>query len=93
MISIEFLSSIAGYVDGQVAKVVLNGSYEITSFKVKEAEQGLVNMQYVVPDGVVPIVSLIELRDSSDTVISSNEVYVPITADTIITQSIRVKEG
>jgi len=93
VISIEFLSSIAGYVDGQVAKVVLNGSYEITSFKVKEAEQGLVNMQYVVPDGVVPIVSLIELRDSSDTVISSNEVYVPITADTIITQSIRVKEG
>ncbi|WP_019849831.1 hypothetical protein [Desulfitobacterium sp. PCE1] len=93
MISTEFLSSVAGYVDGQVAKVVLNKSYEITSFKVKETEQGLVNMQYVVPDGVVPIVSLIELRDSSDTVISSNEVYVPITADTIITQSIRVKEG
>ncbi|AFL99769.1 hypothetical protein Desde_1343 [Desulfitobacterium dehalogenans ATCC 51507] len=93
MISTKFLSSIAGYVDGQVAKVVLNGSYEITSFKVKETGQGLVNMQYVVPDGAVPIVSLIELRDSSDTVISSNEVYVPITADTIITQSIRVKEG
>lgn len=93
MISTEFLSNVADHVDGQIAKVVLNESYEITDFSIKETEQDLVNMQYVVPNGVVPTVVLIELKDVSDNVISSNEVYVPITADTIITQTIRVKEG
>lgn len=93
MISTEFLTSVAGYIEGETTKVVLNGDYEITSFKTKETGQGLITMQYIVPNGVMPIVTLIELRDSSDNVISINEVYVPITADTIITQTIRVKEA
>ncbi|AFL99536.1 hypothetical protein Desde_1104 [Desulfitobacterium dehalogenans ATCC 51507] len=93
MIPITFLEDVADYVDGRITKVVLNGYYEITDFDVKQVREGIINMEYKVHNGAVPLITLIELRDSSNNVISSNNVYVPITTDTIITQTIRVKEG
>lgn len=92
MITTQFLGDIAGFADRKIAKVVLNGNYSITSFDQKQVAQDLVNMQYTVPNGAIPIINLIELKDSLNNVISSNSVYVPITADTIITQTIKIKE-
>lgn len=93
MISTEFLSEVVGFVDGRIMKVVLNGSYEIMDFALKQVSEGLINMQYMVPNGSVSAITLIELKDSANSVVSSNPVYVPITTDTIITQTIQVKEG
>lgn len=93
MIPVSMIHDIADYVDARITKVVLNGYHEITDFDVKQVSETVVNMEYKVLNGAVPLITLIELRDSSNNVVSSNNVYVPITTDTIITQTIRVKEG
>lgn len=93
MISTELLNDVANYVNGKIAKVVLNDSYEITDFDLKQVDTDTINLQFTVPNGAVAAITGIELRENPDTVISSNTVYVPITTDTIITQTIEVKEG
>ena len=93
MITTGFLGNVAEFVNSKIAKVVLNSSYEITNFDAKQVSSGLINMQYTVPNGAITAINLIELKDNAGNVVSSNQVYVPITADTIITQTIKVKEG
>ncbi|MDF2925879.1 MAG: ketopantoate hydroxymethyltransferase [Paenibacillaceae bacterium] len=93
MIATAFLTDVATYTDGRIAKVVLNDTYTITDFTVKEVSGAAVAMQYMVPVADVSLVTKIELKDSADNVISSNDVYVPIASDTILLQSIQVKEG
>lgn len=92
MIDSQFLQDIAGYVNGRIAKVVLNGMVEITDFIVKEAPDRMVILQYIIPVAAVPHVELIELRDGIGTLISSNAVEIPITSDTLMLQTVEVKE-
>nr|WP_150959370.1 ketopantoate hydroxymethyltransferase [Aneurinibacillus sp. XH2] len=93
MITQEFLHDVAEYSNGRVAKVVINDTYEITNFEVKEVTDNVLALNYIVPAGSVSVVTKIELKDSSDKLISSNTVNVPITTDTMMIQSIEVKEG
>lgn len=93
MIACTLLSEIAALTDSKIAKVVLNGTYEIDTFEVKSVTGATVGMQYIVPASAVPVVTKIELKNSADQVISSNDVYVPITSDTLILQTIEVKEA
>lgn len=93
MIANTLLSEIAILADSRIAKVVLNETYEIDDFEVKSVSGSTVGMQYIVPISTVPVVTKIELKDGAGQVISSNDVYVPITSDTLILQTIEVKEG
>ncbi|GIO42461.1 ketopantoate hydroxymethyltransferase [Paenibacillus apis] len=93
MIASTLLSEIATLTDSKIVKVVLNETYEITNFEVKAVSGSTVGMQYIVPASVVPVVNKIELKNSSDQLVTSNDVYVPITSDTLILQTIEVKEG
>lgn len=93
MIASTLLSEVADLVDSKIAKVVLNGTYEIDTFEVKSVTGATVGMQYIVPASAVPVVTKIELKNSVNQVISSNDVYVPITSDTLILQTVEVKEG
>lgn len=94
MISQEFLNDVADYMDGRVAKVVLNeGEVIITDFFIKDITGSELTLQYMVLAGSVTDITLIELQDASGGVISANEVEIPITADTIMIQTILVKEG
>lgn len=93
MIDASFLAELASYVNGEITKLSLNsGAHEITDFELKEVDQSTVEMEYLIPIGSVAEVTLIELKNSSDETISSNAVYVPITADTIIRHTIQLKE-
>ena len=92
MIASAILSAMATLVDNKIAKVVVNDTYEITTFEVKAVNGGSVGMQYLIP-ATIPIVTKIELKDSENKNISSNDVYVPITTDTLILQTIEIKEG
>lgn len=92
MIETQLLHDVAEFVDGRVAKVVLNESYEINIFDVKEAIDGTLTLNYIVPAAEVPLVTLIELKDDADRLLSSNTVHVPISSDTKILQTIEVKE-
>lgn len=93
MIDTVFLHDVAEYVDSRVAKVVLNGTYVITDFEVKQVTDNVLAMKYLIPAADVSLVTKIELKDATDNVISSNNVYIPITADHLMIQSIEVKEG
>lgn len=92
MISEEFLHDVAEYVDGQVAKVVLNGSYEIEEFETKAVTDNVLALNYIIPASEISLVTTIELKDVADTIITSNIVQVPITSDTLMLQTIEVKE-
>lgn len=92
MITPTFLQDVATYVDSKIAKIVLNDVYEVTQFSTRTVAGGKVSLQYLVPFGSVVEVVKIELRDVAGNVLSSNAVYVPVTTDTLISQTIEVKE-
>ncbi len=93
MIASTLLSEIAELVDSKITRVVLNETYEIDIFEVKSVTGSTVGMQYIVPASAVSVVTKIELKNSAGQVISSNDVYVPITSDTLILQTVEVKEA
>lgn len=92
MIAELLLHDLAEYVGGRVAKVVLNGNYEIVEFEVKQVTDNVLALNYLVPVSDVPLITLIELKDSANKVLSSHEVNVPITSDTMMLQTLEVKE-
>jgi len=93
MIAEGILHDVAEYVNGRVAKVVLNGTYTITDFEVKSVTDSVLVLNYIIPVAEIPLVTLIELKDAADTVLSSNAVNIPIAADHLMLQTIEVKEG
>jgi hypothetical protein len=93
MILQSYLNEVAQYTNEKVAKVVLNGTYEISAFQVKQLTDSTLLMEYLVPAESVSEITLIELKSASGTVVSSNNVYIPVTSDTIIKHTITVKEG
>lgn len=93
MITQSLLNEMATYVDGRVAKVVINGSYEITNFKVKEVTDNVLALNYIVPVADVSLITSIEIKDASSNVLTSNQVNIPIVADHLMLQTITVKEA
>ena len=92
MINEQFLYDIAEYVDERVAKVVINESYEITEFEVKAVTNNVLALNYIVPASEVSLITKIELKDTENNQITANNVNVPITSDTLMLQTIEVKE-
>lgn len=93
MISSNFLNELTIFVDSKVNKVVLNENYEITNFTLKEIKDNVLSLQYIVPFGSVDHIEKVELKDPLDNVITSNNVFVPVVAESIISQEIIVKEA
>lgn len=93
MITTQFLNKTANFINTQVAKVVINGTYEITDFDVKQVTGNTLALNYLVPVADVSLITEIEIKDDQDNVISYNNVYVPITTDHMMIQAIEVKEG
>lgn len=92
MMDATFLQDVALYVDSRVAKVVLNGSYVITNFEVKAVTDNILALNYIVPVAAVPVITQIDLVDANDALIASNSVNVPITSDTVMLQTIEIRE-
>ncbi|MCM3703361.1 ketopantoate hydroxymethyltransferase [Paenibacillus macerans] len=93
MIASNLLHDVTDYVNGRVAKVVINNSYTITDFEVKTVNEKVLILNYIVPVSEVSLITLVELKDAADNVLSSNAVNVPITADHLMLQTIEIKEG
>lgn len=93
MIPSTFLHEVAEFIDGRVDKVILNdGEYEITTFTVKQANDSTMTLNYIIPNGSVETVTKIELANTAGEIVSSNEVEIPISSDTLMIQAIEVKE-
>jgi hypothetical protein len=93
MIDQAYLVELTEYTDDKIAKVVINnGAHVITSFEIKQTAANLLTMEYLVPASSVSEITIIELKSAANQLISSNNVFVPITTDTVIKQTIRVME-
>ena len=92
MITASFRQEVAVYVNTRIAKVVLNGSYEITDFEEKAVTESTVALNYIVPAADVPVINLIELRDAADSILTTNAVNVPVSSDTLMLQTVEIKE-
>ncbi|WP_068773464.1 ketopantoate hydroxymethyltransferase [Paenibacillus sp. FJAT-26967] len=93
MIEPAYLNELAEHTSAKVTKIVLNGTYEIEQLRVKTVSGGMLSLEYLVPFGSVDAVQTIEVEDSLHNKVSTNQVYVPITSDTIMRQTITIKEG
>lgn len=93
MITADLLHGVAEYVNSRVAKVVINGTYTITDFEVKAVTDNVLALNYIVPVAEVSLITLVELKDAADNVLTSDPVNVPITADHLMLQTIEVKEA
>jgi hypothetical protein len=93
VITASFLNEVAEFANAKVAKVVLNGAYEITTFQVKEVTDNVLALNYIVPAAEVSLITTIELKDAAGVTISHNDVYVPVTSDTLLVQTITIKEA
>ncbi|MBJ6360886.1 ketopantoate hydroxymethyltransferase [Paenibacillus sp. GCM10012307] len=93
MINPSLLHDMAVILNARIAKVVLNGSYEITDFRVKQVTDSTVALNYFVPVSDVSLITRIELQDAAGIVLTSNDVHVPLAADQIMMQTVAVKEA
>lgn len=92
MIPTSFQNDIASYVESQIAKVRINGTYDITDFTVKNVIGNKVDLVYMIPFGAVTEVHTMALLKVNDEVISTNDVYLPISSDTNISHTFTILE-
>ncbi len=93
MIAAALINDIAKFIDTEAMKIVLNdGAYEITDFVRKMVAEDTLHMEYIVPLGSVEAIEKIEIKNANDELRSENIVFVPITSDSILTQTIKVRE-
>ncbi|WP_018750212.1 hypothetical protein [Paenibacillus sanguinis] len=92
MITASFKQEVANYVNTRIAKVVLNESYEINEFEQKAVTDSTVALNYIVPAANVPVITRVELRDAADGILTTHEVNVPVSSDTLMLQTVEVKE-
>lgn len=92
MIPIEFQNDIASFVESQISKVQINGMYDIENFTVKSVIGNKVDMVYMIPFGSVAEVHSMALLKANDEIISTNDVYLPITSDTNISHTFTILE-
>lgn len=93
MIDKQFLQSIAEHVNAKVAKVVLNGKYQIDQFEVKKVTENVLALNYIVRAKDLSVINKIELKDPNNATISTNIVNIPVTTDQRMIQEIEIKEG
>lgn len=86
------LTATANFVSGDVAAARLNGSIKITSL-TKTLEGSTLTILYAVTPQQASAVTLVELLDANDTILTSSTVYVPITGTTMMKHTIPTKEG
>ncbi|WP_017812833.1 hypothetical protein [Paenibacillus shenyangensis] len=91
MIQNSYLQEIADYTNQRIAKVTLNGDYDINQFRIKQVTDEIVELEYLIPAADLSSVTQLELRSASNEVISSSEVFIPVVADTVVKQYVEVK--
>lgn len=76
-----------------IAKVRINGTLVITAFDLKEAIGSQVTIEYNVFASQIETITLVEVLDASNNVLTSSVVYVPVVLDVLMTHRINFKEG
>lgn len=92
-ISSKFTNNVAAFAASDVASVLINDTVKITNFSTKSAEGNIATVSYTVNPQQVSEITNVKLLDSSNSVLSSADVYVPMSGTVIMKHTILVKEG
>lgn len=87
------LSGAATVTAADIAKVRINGTLVITAFQLKTAIGPQVTVEYNVMPEQAETITLVELLDGSNSVLTSSVVYVPVVLGVLMTHRIKFKEG
>ncbi|MFJ2042256.1 ketopantoate hydroxymethyltransferase [Paenibacillus taichungensis] len=93
MIEQSFLNEVAVFVDSRIAKVVLNGVYEITQFEQKAVTDSTVALNFIIPANAVSLVTMIEVKKADNTRVSYKPVNLPVTSDTLMLETFEIEEA
>ena len=91
----ELLNKLAVYVAEQTKKVLINDTVLIDTFSICEANEQTITLEYTVDAESMentPITN-IKMLDGQNIVLSNSAVYVPVTTDTLVKHTIKIKEG
>lgn len=86
------LTDTANYVSGEVSSARINGSVTISDIE-KIVAGSTLTITYTVAPTQATEITLLELLDASGTVLTSSQVYVPVSGNTILKHTIPVTEG
>lgn len=86
------LAGVANFVSGDVASARVNGATVISNLSKSVAGSTLTVTYSVTPEQASEI-TLLELLDSTGTVLTSSQVYVPVSGNTVLKHTIPVTEG
>lgn len=86
------LAGVANFVSGDVASARVNGTTVISNLSKSVAGSTLTVTYSVTPEQASEI-TLLELLDSAGTVLTSSQVYVPVSGNTVLKHTIPVTEG
>ena len=92
MIEQAYLTRIADVVQTDIAKVVLNGVYEIIEFEQKAVTDSTVALNYIIPASAVSLVTTIEIKRADNSRISYKPVNLPVTSDTLMLETFEIEE-
>ena len=90
----DLLEDTATFVEGEIAKVIINGTVTITTFTTKQVSDNKVELEYEVSNSMgVNTITRIQICKADNTPLTDVTVYVPVVGQTLINHKIEVKEG
>lgn len=88
----ELISDVTGYVSSDVASARVNGTIAISTL-TKSSSNGILTVSYSFLQSQASVITKLELLDSNSNVLTTSNVYIPVTGDLQITHKIQTKEG
>ena len=88
----SLLSGIASFISTDISKARINGTIDISTL-TKSSSGGVTTISYTVLQSQVSSINKIELLDSSNNVLTSINVYIPVGSDILIKHTLTTKEG
>ena len=86
------LTDVANFVSSDVVYARLNGSYVVSALDKSVSDNTLI-ISYTIQPSQVPLITLLELLDANNNVLTSSTVYIPVTTTQVIKHTIPVQEG
>ncbi len=90
----KILNETAQFLNSKIAKVLVNGTQEITTFDLQKLDENVITVEYSITEDMnIPFVRNIKLLQADGSVITNSDVYVPVIGDVVIKHKITVAEG
>lgn len=87
------LNGAASFVAGDIAAVLINDAVKVSNFKLKQAQNNVVSVEYEVVPSITNLITNIKLLRADDTVLAQSDVYVPVIQTVVSKHTITVKES